>query len=173
MKHRKRNAFRLALASVLFACAGAQAADINTPSVTSKSFDVKIFAPLPSVAISLVPSEYLQSGHTPANTTLANAVVTITEPLDSNHQRVVIRWTPAQTDVLTNEHAILHGSSDSNNAIDAIIVAQTSNLQALEDGWLTFTTANLAQGVSVKSFKDQVVKPDTYKIYLDAGVFAF
>lgn len=174
MKPIMRNVFRLVLASSILASAGAHAAGVDASSVSSRDFNLTVFAVLPSVSITLTPSDYVRSGALAADTTIATAIVQASGDFDMGHQRMAIRWSPSQTDVLTPTEAKLHGTSNNNNVIIANLSAQKGILEDIEaDGWLNFTTAGKDQEAYVKSSGTQTVAADTYKIYLDAGVYSF
>ena len=141
-------------------------------NVVSQQMDFTVVEDLPAVSLNLTPALNQASGSVPPGTTVGTAEITFSGNVVSS-QYPAVRWTPSKTTLGSNSSiATINGQSDSNHKLTVAFNSPDGTLtNSGTDGWYYIDNKTLVTKVNLFTFGAQTVMPDTYSMYLDAGVY--
>lgn len=164
---------KVAVALSLFSAVNAYAL-VPESAITTQQFQVKVTETLPAVSFNVTPGNALETGTLPSGTTLANATLSLGGKLGKS-QYAAIRFDPTKgtQDPMT---AAVRTYSGKANAANKLTVGFSSNilLSPGNDGWVVFSNNSdlMEYNIAIKTQGQQNVAPDTYTMYVDAGIYA-
>ncbi|MCY1700986.1 hypothetical protein OVA10_23545 [Lelliottia sp. SL45] len=166
--HLTKISLLIALMTSSFAYAGGV---VN--NVVSQQIDFKVVEELPAVSLSLTPALNQVSGSVSAGTIVGTAEITFSGNATSS-QYPAVRWTPSKVTLGSqSDTAIINGQSDSNHKLTVSFDSPDgTTANSGTDGWYFINnTKTRVTKVNLFTFGQQTVIPDTYSMYLDAGVY--
>ncbi|MCY1700981.1 hypothetical protein OVA10_23515 [Lelliottia sp. SL45] len=162
------------VAAALIFCSAVNAyALVPESAITTQQFQVKVTETLPAVSFNVTPGDTLETGTLPSGTNLANATLSLGGKL-GHAQYAAIRFDPTKGTQDPMSYAIRTYSGKANSA-NKLTVTFSSNILVSQanDGWMIFADTDVMQyDIAIKTSGTQNVAPDTYTMYVDAGIYA-
>jgi len=145
-------------------------------NVVSKSTSISVINQLPAITLNVTPEAPIQQSNITADTILATGEVSTASVL-STGQNLALRWSPGHGIVSSSspQKVTYNGKNNNANQLRVTLNMRASDYDVTPSGWLLLNGLNEAETnfrFEIKVDGAQNVNPDTYTMYMDAGVYS-